>query len=164
MSISSEESGKEDNVTNPQWYKYSSDQYIFSYGRTLDPKFSNPSIAGYYRPWRFLDKRKSGISKILYANSNEFRITVDISQFPPENVSVNVENNLIMIKAHHPVIIDYLGKVSRSFVRKYKTPSDVKLNSMTGKLKRGTLILWGTRELESEKKKYTNVLENDDVN
>ncbi len=131
-----------------RWPPGADEQYIFSYGRALEPKFSNPSLAGYYRPWRFIDKKRSGISRVFYARSREFRIALDVSQFPPENISVKVAGDLIVVEARHPNMADYLGNVQRECVRKYKTPPDLKMSTITGKHKRGILILWGERELD----------------
>ncbi|XP_065223749.1 uncharacterized protein LOC135847935 [Planococcus citri] len=120
-------------------------RYIFSYGRALEPKLAYPSLAGYYRPWRFTDQRYSGVSKIFYARSREFRISLDISQFAYEDVSVKVADGFVVINAHHDVIEDQLGKVWRRFTRKYKLPPNVKSNSLHGKYKKGFLFLWGEK-------------------
>lgn len=127
-------------------------KYIFSYGRALEPKYSNPSIAGYYRPWRFTDKRYSGVSKVYYARIREFRITLDVSQFPHENIQVKVVDNFVVIDGHHNKVEDQLGKIRRFFTRKYKAPPDVKLSSIHGKYKKAILYLWGDRVLEQVEK------------
>lgn len=153
---------EEDETAAAAWRRVSDEQYIFSYGRALEPKYSNPSIAGYYRPWRFLDKKHSGISRVFYARSREFRIALDVSQFPHENVVVKLVGDQIVIEAQHPTIVDHLGRISREFVRKYKTPPDLKLETITGKHKRGFLILWGDREFEPAEKPEVGVLEDED--
>lgn len=37
--------------------------------------YSNPSKAGYFRPWRFTQAERSGKSQILYAKTTKFRVT-----------------------------------------------------------------------------------------
>ena len=123
-------------------------KYIFSYGRALEPKLANPSLAGYYRPWRFTDQKYSGVSKIFYARTRDFRISLDISQFSYENVSVKVtEDHYVLVEGYHDIIEDQLGKVKRRFTRKYKLPPDVKTSTIHGKYKKGFLFLWGEKSL-----------------
>lgn len=127
-------------------------KYIFSYGRALEPKYSNPSIAGYYRPWRFTDKRYSGVSKVFYAHTREFRVALDVSQFPYESIFVKVIDKFVVVEGRHDKIADSLGKIRRQFTRKYKTPPDVKLASVHGKYKKGILYIWGDRVFEQVEK------------
>lgn len=151
-----------DDEAAADWLSVSDEQYIFSYGRALEPKFSNPSIAGYYRPWRFIDKKRSGVSRVFYARSREFRIALDVSQFDHENVVVKLVGDKIVIEAQHPNTEDFLGRISRELVRKYKTPPDLKLNTITGKYKRGFLILWGERDFKPAEKPEIGVLDEKD--
>lgn len=151
-----------DNDVAADWPSVSDEQYIFSYGRALEPKFSNPSIAGYYRPWRFIDKKRSGVSRVFYARSRDFRIALDVSQFSHENVVVKLVGDKIVVEAQHPTTEDYLGRINRELVRKYKTPPDLKLNSITGKYKRGFLILWGDRDFEPAEKPEIGVIDEKD--
>ncbi|KAK7605180.1 hypothetical protein V9T40_007038 [Parthenolecanium corni] len=144
------------------WPSVSDEHYIFSYGRALEPKFSNPSIAGYYRPWRFIDKKRSGVSRVFYARSREFRIALDVSQFAHDDVVVKLAGDKIVIEAQHPTMSDYLGRISRELVRKYKTPPDLKLNTITGKYKRGFLILWADRDFEPAEKPEISMLDEKD--
>lgn len=37
--------------------------------------YSNPSKAGYFRPWRFTQAERSGTSKIFYAKTTRFRVS-----------------------------------------------------------------------------------------
>lgn len=127
-------------------------RYIFSYGRALEPKHANPSLAGYYRPWRFTDQRYSGVSKIFYARTREFRISLDVSQFDYEDISVKVIDGNVVIEAYHDVVEDQLGKVKRRFTRKYKLPPDVKVASIHGKFKKGFIFLWGEKSMADVEK------------
>lgn len=124
-----------------------SDRCIFSYGRSRKAK-SYASIAGYDRPWRFIEKKRSGISQIFYARWRDFRIILDVTQFAPENIVVNIVGDVIVIEAHQPLMDDYLGRAKRQLVRKYKTPPDLKLNTVTGRYKGGFLTLHGERNLD----------------
>lgn len=40
--------------------------------------YSNPSKAGYFRPWRFTQAERSGTSKIFYAKTTRFRVSYTV--------------------------------------------------------------------------------------
>lgn len=141
----------EDDAESPEVRRPQS-KYIFSYGRALEPKFHNPSLAGYYRPWRFTDKRISGVSKVFYARTRDFRIALDVSQFAYENIAVKTLGNIIIVECRHDFIEDRLGQIMRRCTRKYKTPPDVKLNTIHAKYKKGFLFLWADRVFEQVEK------------
>ncbi|KAK7603013.1 hypothetical protein V9T40_003012 [Parthenolecanium corni] len=110
--------------------------------------YSNPSKAGYFRPWRFTQAERSGTSKIFYAKTTKFRIILDVGQFG-QDLKIDVVGSQIEVEANHEMVPDKLGEASRWMKRKYKVPPDVKLDTVTSQLKaKGSLIINAERDLE----------------
>lgn len=84
---------------------------------------SVPLRSGYMRPWRHLATADSGISNIVNDKDN-FKVNLDVQQFKPEEITVKVADNIIVVEAKHEERGDEHGYVSRHFVRKYKLPQN----------------------------------------
>lgn len=55
-------------------------------------------------------------------NENEFRITLDISSYSPDEISLKTKNNRIVIHARHSEREDEYGIIEREFKRHYNLP------------------------------------------
>lgn len=76
---------------------------------------------GYLRPWSRLQTGSSVVS----SNKDEFKVNLDVKQFAPEEISVKVVDNSIVIDGKHEERQDEHGFISREFKRRYLLPADV---------------------------------------
>ncbi|KAL0276538.1 UNVERIFIED_CONTAM: hypothetical protein PYX00_004093 [Menopon gallinae] len=83
-----------------------------------------PLSRGYYRPWRHIRGKDSGISNIASTN-DEFKVNLDVQQFKPEQLSVKVVDNSVVIEGKHEERQDEHGFISRQFQRRYILPESV---------------------------------------
>ncbi|GMS84996.1 hypothetical protein PENTCL1PPCAC_7171 [Pristionchus entomophagus] len=85
-----------------------------------------------------------GIGEVI--NTNEkFSLTVDVSQFKPNELEVNVTGRELSISGKHEQRADEHGSISRSFNRKYSLPEDVDLESIRSKIVDGKLMIEATK-------------------
>lgn len=59
-------------------------------------------------------------------NKNAFEECIDVQHFKPEQISVKVEKNSILVHAKHEEKQDEQGFISRQFTRRYELPSGCK--------------------------------------
>ncbi|KAL8581786.1 hypothetical protein ACOMHN_043204 [Nucella lapillus] len=84
---------------------------------------------------------QSGISEVVN-NEKEFRVTMDVQHFRPDEVNIKTKDNRVIIQAHHEEREDDHGFISREFTRQYVLPKDVDPDSVTSSLTRdGVLTL-----------------------
>uniref|UniRef100_A0A023F777 Putative 21.4 kDa heat shock protein n=1 Tax=Triatoma infestans TaxID=30076 RepID=A0A023F777_TRIIF len=94
---------------------------------------SVPLRCGYLRPWRTLDAGDSGVSTVA-ADNNEFKVTLDVQQFKPEELKVKVEDGYMVVDGKHEERSDQHGFISRQFTRRYKIPDDVDKTALVSNL------------------------------
>lgn len=63
-----------------------------------------------------------------------YQIMVDVAHFTPEEISVKMVDNTIVVTGKHEDKADNYGYVSRQFSRKYLLPSDVEPESVNSTL------------------------------
>ncbi|KOC70255.1 Protein lethal(2)essential for life [Habropoda laboriosa] len=78
-------------------------------------------------------KRGCGVSTVL-PNKNKFQVTLDVSQFSPEDINVKVIDQNVVVEAKHGEKEDEHGWVSRQFVRKYIIPSQCDITQIESHL------------------------------
>ncbi|XP_050422555.1 alpha-crystallin A chain-like [Adelges cooleyi] len=107
-----------------------------SYGRMSHcPLYARApqALRSYQRPWRLVAAPESGLSCVSN-NKNEFKVNLDVQQFKPEEVSVKVVDDYVVIDGKHEERSDEHGFISRQFTRRYKVPDNVDPNTITSKL------------------------------
>uniref|UniRef100_A0A1B6JCU8 SHSP domain-containing protein n=1 Tax=Homalodisca liturata TaxID=320908 RepID=A0A1B6JCU8_9HEMI len=87
----------------------------------------------YSRPHRLVSPEQSGTSKIL-TDKNNFRISLDVQQFKPNELSVKVVDDFVVIEGKHGEQTDDYGLVSRQFTRRYRLPPDVDAEALQSSL------------------------------
>jgi len=92
-----------------------------------------------------------GISVEVKNTPEKFEVSVDVSQYLPEEVSVKTIDNTLQVEAKHEERQDEHGFISRNFVRKYIMPKDV-----DPMLVRSKLSSEGVLTVEAPKKALTN--------
>ncbi|VDK47097.1 unnamed protein product [Anisakis simplex] len=63
-------------------------------------------------------------------DKDKFAVEMDVSQFHPEELSVNVRENELVVEGHHEERNDAHGSIERHFVRKYIIPKDTHLDAI----------------------------------
>ncbi|KAL1138503.1 hypothetical protein AAG570_008566 [Ranatra chinensis] len=111
---------------------------------------SVPLRSGYRRPWRAMNAGDSGVSNIRN-DSEGFKINLDVQQFKPEELSVKVVDDFLVVDAKHEERSDEHGFVSRQFTRRYKLPKDIDVKALVSKLSSdGVLSLEAPKMAKSE--------------
>ncbi|OTF83368.1 Heat Shock Protein 20-like protein [Euroglyphus maynei] len=80
-----------------------------------------------------LQGNTSGGGDLIPAN-DKYQIMVDVSHFNPEEISVKMVDNAVIVTGKHEDKADNYGYVSRQFSRKYLLPADVEPESVTSTL------------------------------
>jgi len=78
----------------------------------------------YLRPWRAQPQRRSGASHIS-EDKDALRISLDVKQFKPEELSVKVADGFVVVEGKHEERRDEHGFISRHFSRRYQLPDAV---------------------------------------
>uniref|UniRef100_A0A0K0G009 Protein lethal(2)essential for life (inferred by orthology to a D. melanogaster protein) n=1 Tax=Strongyloides venezuelensis TaxID=75913 RepID=A0A0K0G009_STRVS len=81
----------------------------------------------------------------------------DVSQFKPEELSINVVDGVLVIEGKHEQMDDGKGIVSRHFIRKFRLPENLKAEDIKSELsKEGMLAIEG-KCLDHEKTKVKSI-------
>lgn len=67
-------------------------------------------------------------------DKDKFGVAVNVAQFRPEELSVSLTDNQIVVEGHHEERNDENGCIERHFIRKYALPDDVNPDSMESHL------------------------------
>ncbi|XP_071576741.1 protein lethal(2)essential for life-like [Temnothorax nylanderi] len=73
-------------------------------------------------------------------NKDDFQVVLDVQQFKPEEISVKIVDDHLVVEAKHEDRQDRHGWVSRQFVRRYPLPQDIDVDNMTSKLSSDGLL------------------------
>ncbi|XP_060519199.1 protein lethal(2)essential for life-like [Cylas formicarius] len=105
----------------------------------LQPVTSNHRIlsrtpAGYLRDWR-PNASSQDIGSTLSIGKDEFRATLDVQQFKPEEITVKLNaDNVLTIEGKHEEKEDEHGFIYRHFVRRYVLPKTCHMDRVESKL------------------------------
>lgn len=98
-----------------------------------------PFRSGYLRTLRHLQPEDSGVSSVTNTN-DEFKVTLDVQQFKPEEIKVRVAGDYVVIEGNHEERKDEHGFISRQFTRKYRLPPNVKNEAITSSVSSDGLL------------------------
>uniref|UniRef100_A0A6B2E8U6 Putative heat shock protein 23 n=1 Tax=Phlebotomus kandelakii TaxID=1109342 RepID=A0A6B2E8U6_9DIPT len=106
-------------------------------------------------PFQHQQQRK--VTKDLESKKDEgFHMKVDVKQFKPEEISVKIVDDQVVVEAKHEEREDENCYVSRHFVRRYVLPKDCNSNELVSKISSdGILTLSApplTKSLESKER------------
>lgn len=82
----------------------------------------------------------------LYSDTDKFEIEMNVSQFAPDELSVNVIDNDLVVEGHHNEKNDEHGKIERHFIRKFRIPHNVPVDEIKSKLNKGVLSVCGPKK------------------
>ncbi|XP_046751799.1 protein lethal(2)essential for life-like [Diprion similis] len=91
-----------------------------------------PSI--YYRPWGDLLRHGDGGSSVVKADKDQFKVSLDVQQFKPEEINVKVVDKCVVVEAKHEEKRDEHGWVSRQFERRYLIPDQCNIDEVSSNL------------------------------
>uniref|UniRef100_A0A0N4Z1F3 SHSP domain-containing protein n=1 Tax=Parastrongyloides trichosuri TaxID=131310 RepID=A0A0N4Z1F3_PARTI len=83
-------------------------------------------------------------------NEKEFKIKMDVSHFAPNELKVNVKDNMLQIEGQHEEKSDKHGTIQRMFVRKYKLPKGVREDNVKSELSKDGVLTVGANKLAIE--------------
>ncbi|KOC70251.1 Protein lethal(2)essential for life [Habropoda laboriosa] len=87
-----------------------------------------------YQPYeRSVNPESSGTSTVQ-ADKKKFQVTLDVQQFDPEEVTVKVVGNNVMVEGKHEERQDEHGWISRQFARKYLVPEQCDIEQLKSDL------------------------------
>ena len=100
-----------------------------------------------FQPYeRAVNRKNSGVSTVQ-ADKNKFQVTLDIQQFAPEEVTVKVVGNNVVVEGKHEERQDEHGFISRQFVRKYIVPEQCDIDQLKSSLSSdGVLMITAPRK------------------
>ncbi|XP_075230920.1 alpha-crystallin A chain-like [Lycorma delicatula] len=108
-----------------------------------------PLHSGYLRPWRHLASGNSGTSSLQNTKDN-FQVSLDVQQFKPEEVSVKLQGDYLVVEGKHEERQDKHGFISRQFQRRYKLPENVDQDKIKSNISSdGVLTLMAPKKPES---------------
>lgn len=101
----------------------------------LDSDLLPPSVyRGFVvRPRTQASINASGKSEVSNDNK-DFKVSLNVSQFKPEELEVKVVDNFLLVHAKHEEKSDEHGFIAREFTRKYMLPKNCEMEKVTSTL------------------------------
>uniref|UniRef100_A0A0A9ZAB5 Protein lethal(2)essential for life n=1 Tax=Lygus hesperus TaxID=30085 RepID=A0A0A9ZAB5_LYGHE len=90
--------------------------------------------AGYYRPWRNLINRQNSGTSNISSDSEKVQVVLDVQQFTPNEITVRVLDDTVVVEGKHDEKMDEHGFISRHFIRKYVLPKDAVMSDVSSAL------------------------------
>ncbi|VVC35731.1 Alpha crystallin/Heat shock protein,HSP20-like chaperone,Alpha crystallin/Hsp20 domain [Cinara cedri] len=114
-------------------------------------------LRGYQRPMRLVAAPKSGLSQI-HNDKDGFKVNLDVQQFKPDEVTVKVVDDFIVVNGKHEERTDEHGFISREFTRRYKIPESVDQKLITSSLSSdGVLSIGAPKKVVNENKEEISI-------
>lgn len=96
---------------------------------------SNANPARYMRPWGNLNLSKlDGAEKKMQIDKDGFQVCLDVQHFAPNEISVKVVDDSIVVEAKHEERQDDHGYISRQFTRRYDLPKGFRASDVMSTL------------------------------
>ncbi|XP_046751893.1 protein lethal(2)essential for life-like [Diprion similis] len=87
-----------------------------------------------YRPYETQLVNKSKGASVIKADKDKFHLTLDVQHFAPEEISVKVVDNNVVVEGKHEEKEDDQGWISRQFLRRYMVPSQCDIEQVRSSL------------------------------
>ncbi|XP_077260937.1 protein lethal(2)essential for life-like [Temnothorax americanus] len=95
----------------------------------------------YYRPWAdLLNNRHQHVLSSTNIDDTVFKITLDVKEYNPEEVTVKVVDRWVVVEGKHEATKDDGNAWSRQFVRKYLLPSRAEVDKIKTTLSSNGLL------------------------
>ncbi|XP_023945793.2 alpha-crystallin A chain-like [Bicyclus anynana] len=105
----------------------------------------------YVRQWRNLSSLARDVGSTIKADKDKFQINLDVQHFAPEEVSVKVSDNYVVIEGKHEEKQDEHGYVTRQFKRRYALPEECNAEAVESKLSSDGVLTITAPKLALEK-------------
>ncbi|PAV83529.1 hypothetical protein WR25_19890 isoform A [Diploscapter pachys] len=127
---------------------------FFHHRRFFDDfDFDRPFSRPYWADQTMMSGHKIGEGLDLVDNDKEYSVSLDVSQFEPEELKVNIVDNVLVVEGKHAEKTDRYGQIERNFVRKYILPPSVKADEIRSELsKEGVLKVMYDKKPEAQPK------------
>lgn len=108
------------------------------------------------RPWKLLNQLESGVAVVN--DKDNFKVSLDVQQFKPEELSVKVVDNFVVVEGKHEERRDNHGFVSRHFTRRYRLPDDCDTSALQTTLSSdGVLQLHAPKKLQEKNARHVPI-------
>lgn len=77
---------------------------------------------------------QDAVEKSSFVSKDGFQVLLDVQHFQPNEITVTIENNQVVVNAKHEEKRDIYGFISRKFTRRYKLPNGFKSKGVTSTL------------------------------
>ncbi|XP_054262913.1 protein lethal(2)essential for life-like isoform X2 [Macrosteles quadrilineatus] len=101
-------------------------------------------------PWKLLSQVEPDAT--IVNDKKHFKVTLHVQHFKPEELTVKVVDNFVIVEGKHEERQDHHGFVSRHFTRRYHLPEDVDASVL-----QTTLSSDGVLQLQAPKKIHEKV-------
>ncbi|KAG7206742.1 hypothetical protein KM043_000667 [Ampulex compressa] len=141
------------------------------FGRQLNPEryfdhpfFDRSPFAGFpfaqLSPWERPSREDERGWSMVKDDKDKFNVVLDVQQFKPDEVTVKVVDNCIIVEGKHDEKQDDHGMISRHFIRKYLVPEQCDAELTTSTLSSdGILTITSPRKPEAIEDKREKVIE-----
>lgn len=87
------------------------------------------------------------IDTLSHIGKDDFQVSLDVVHFQPNEISVRIDNDCILVHAEHKEKRDPIGHLSREFTRRYEVPDGFNVEEVTANLSSdGILTIEGQRK------------------
>ncbi|CAH2236742.1 protein lethal(2)essential for life-like [Pararge aegeria] len=86
-----------------------------------------------YRPWPMAPAERD-FGSTIKSDKKKFHVTMDVQHFAPEEITVKIVDNYVVIEGKHEEKKDEHGFITRQFTRKYALPQDCDPDTVESKL------------------------------
>ncbi|KAI8419965.1 hypothetical protein MSG28_008571 [Choristoneura fumiferana] len=113
----------------------------------------------YYRPWKWCMQNVVDFGSKVDNQTDYFKVTLDVQHFRPNEISVKVVNDQILVEGRHKERKDEHGLIARQFTRRYALPHNCKSEDVTSNLSSdGILTVTAKKKSGDELKKKEKVI------
>lgn len=113
----------------------------------FDPNFGSGLSTRFGRQ---LSGRNTTVSKIIN-DKDSLKINLDVHQFSPEELTVKMVDDFVVVEGKHEERGDEHGLISRHFVRRYRLPGKVDKSALVSNLSSdGILQIYAPKEPPSD--------------
>lgn len=101
-------------------WRYALQSFGHHHGASLLPRHHSSQIPMLFD--QYLKELQKDFESVQKFDENGFQFRVDVQQFKPEEVTVTLKDNIVIVEGKHEERSDAHGSISRQFTRKFALP------------------------------------------
>ncbi|CAI5452266.1 unnamed protein product [Caenorhabditis angaria] len=74
------------------------------------------------------------LGDVIRENTSDNQISVNVAQFKPDEIKLNIDGNQLIIEGKHEEKSDEHGLIQRHFIRKYTLPQGIRAENVKSEL------------------------------